>query len=155
MSEAPRAAIQELYDAYVEALDEGRLEDWPELFTEQCLYQVIPRENFERGLPLAAALCESRAGLRDRVTALRRTSMYAPRWVRHLVGGLRVQAGAEGWQVRANYAVFETRVDEPTEILSVGRYHDVVVRDGERLRFREKRCVYDSILVPNSLVYPI
>jgi 3-phenylpropionate/cinnamic acid dioxygenase small subunit len=155
VSEAPRAAIQELYDAYVEALDEGRLEDWPELFTERCLYQVIPRENFERGLPLAAALCESRAGLRDRVTALRRTSMYAPRWVRHLVGGLRVQPGAEGWQVRANYAVFETRVDEPTEILSVGRYQDVVVRDGERLRFREKRCVYDSILVPNSLVYPI
>jgi 3-phenylpropionate/cinnamic acid dioxygenase small subunit len=56
-----RAEIQDLYDAYAEALDDGELERWPALFTEKCLYEVVPRENFDRGLPLAVILCESAA----------------------------------------------------------------------------------------------
>ena len=155
-----REEIQELYCAYTDALDQARYELWPALFTETCLYQVIPRDNFDRGLPLATTLCESRAMLEDRVTALRKTSMYAPRYVRHLVGHLRIRAEheaeeAEAYQVEASYAVFETRVETPTEILSVGRYRDRVVRDDGALRFREKVCIYDSIVVPNSLVVPI
>jgi hypothetical protein len=36
-----------------------------------------------------------------------------------------------------------------------GRYHDRVVDDGDRLRFAERICVYDSTIVPTSLVYPV
>ncbi len=150
-----RAEIQDLYDAYAEALDDGELERWPELFTEKCRYEVVPRENFERGLPLALILCESRGMLEDRIAALRRTSMYVSRSVRHLTSHIRVAADDDGFRVRANYAVFQTRVDALTEILSAGRYLDLVVRDEGRLRFREKRVIFDSVLVPNSLVYPL
>jgi len=150
-----RAEIQDLYDAYAEALDDGELERWPELFTEKCLYEVVPRENFERGLPLAVILCESRGMLEDRVAALRQTSMYAPRYVRHLISHVRASAEGDGFRVRANYAVLQTRVDALTEILSAGRYLDRIVRDDGRLRFIEKRVIFDSVLVPNSLVYPI
>jgi 3-phenylpropionate/cinnamic acid dioxygenase small subunit len=150
-----RAEIQDLYDAYAEALDDGELERWPELFTEKCRYEVVPRENFERGLPLAVILCESRGMLEDRVAALRKTSMYAPRYVRHLISHVRASAEGEGFRVRANYAVLQTRVDALTEILSAGRYLDLVVRDAGRLRFAEKRVIFDSVLVPNSLVYPV
>ena len=150
-----RAEIQDLYDAYAEALDDGELERWPELFTEKCRYEVVPRENFERGLPLAVILCESRGMLEDRVAALRRTSMYAPRSVRHLTSHIRTTPEADGFRVRANYAVLQTRVDALTEILSAGRYLDLVVRDAGRLRFAEKRVIFDSVLVPNSLVYPV
>ena len=150
-----RAELQDLYDDYAEALDDGELERWPGLFTEKCRYEVVPRENFERGLPLALILCESRGMLEDRVAALRRTSMYAPRAVRHLTSHLRASPEADGYRVRANYAVLQTRVDALTEILSAGRCLDLVVRDEGRLRFREKRVVFDSVLVPNSLVYPI
>lgn len=150
-----RAEIQDLYDAYAEALDDGELERWPELFTEKCRYEAVPRENFERGLPLALILCESRGMLEDRVAALRKTSMYAPRSVRHLTSHIRANPEGDGFRVRANYAVLQTRVDALTEILSAGRYLDLVVRDEGRLRFREKRVIFDSNLVPNSLVYPI
>jgi len=151
-----RAELQDLYDDYAETLDDGELERWPGLFTEKCRYEVVPRENFERGLPLALILCESRGMLEDRVAALRRTSMYVPRSVRHLLSHLRASADDDGsLRVRANYAVLQTRVDALTEILSAGRYLDVVVRDEGRLRFREKRVVFDSVLVPNSLVYPL
>ena len=47
-----RLELEELYAAYAGCLDEERFEEWPEFFIEQCLYKIIPRENFERGLPL-------------------------------------------------------------------------------------------------------
>ena len=150
-----RAEIQDLYDAYAEALDDGELERWPELFTEKSRYEALSRENFERGLPLAAILCESRGMLEDRVAALRKTSMYAPRYARHLTSHIRARPESDGFRVRANYAVLQTRVDALTEILSAGRTIDLVVRDAGRLRFREKRVIFDSVLVPNSLVYPL
>jgi len=28
-----------------------RLEEWPSLFTEDCLYEIIPKENEDAGLP--------------------------------------------------------------------------------------------------------
>jgi 3-phenylpropionate/cinnamic acid dioxygenase small subunit len=151
---ALRVEIEELYADYAAALDDGELERWPELFTAECLYEIVPRENFERGLPLALMRCESRGMLRDRVAALRQASVYAPRALRHLVSGIHITGDAV-LDVRANYAVFETPLDEETRVLNVGRYLDKVVRDEGRLRFVEKRCVFDSVLVPGSLVYPL
>jgi 3-phenylpropionate/cinnamic acid dioxygenase small subunit len=151
-----RHEVEELYFDYVECLDEGELERWPEFFTEDCVYKIVPRDNWERGLPLALLLCESRGMLRDRVEALRRTSVYAPRALRHLLSNVRIKA-IEGDEIRvqANYAVLQTRLDEETKVFNAGRYVDRVVRREGRLLFREKLCVFDSVLVPGSLIHPI
>ena len=74
-----RPRLGDLYCAYGDALDDGEYERWPEFFTEDCLYKVMPRENFERDLPIALIYCESRGMLVDRVIALRETALYAPR----------------------------------------------------------------------------
>ena len=58
-------------------------------------------------------------------------------------------------RVRANYVVFQTLVDDLTRIQNAGKYIDLIVRTPEGLRFREKICVFDSVLVPNSLIYPV
>ncbi len=150
------AQVQDLFAEYVECLDDDEIERWPELFTETCLYQVIARENHDRGLPLAAILCESRGMLEDRVAAVRETSMYAPRYLAHVVGPARLRPGPAGTVVaRASYAVFRTLVEEETQVFNVGRYLAVVDTGGDRLRFRELRCVFDSTLIPNSIVSPI
>ena len=57
--------------------------------------------------------------------------------------------------MQVNYAVFETLVDEFTRVFQTGRYLDRLVVEGGRLKFRDKICVFDSVLVPNSLVFPI
>ena len=44
--------IEALTFAYLECLDDLRLAEWPEFFTEACTYRVIPRENFEAGRTL-------------------------------------------------------------------------------------------------------
>lgn len=151
-----RLAVEELYAEYAACLDEERFEDWPGFFTDPCLYKIVPRENFERGLPLATWLCESRGYLADRVTAIRKTAVYAPRYVRRMVSGLRLL----GWtdavlEVRASYLAVETLQDELTRVFNAGQYRDKLVVDGGKLRFREKLCIFDSILVPNSLIYPL
>jgi len=46
-------------------------------------------------------------------------------------------------------------VDRPSELFLCGRYHDRIVEDGGSLRFAERICVYDSTIVPISLVYPV
>ena len=151
-----RIEVDDLYADYAECLDDGDLERWPDFFTEECLYKVIPRENFERGLPLALILCESQGMCRDRVEALRRASVHAPRALRHLISNIRIRTeGPEGVRVQANYAVLQTLNDEPTQVFNAGKYIDLVVRDAGRLKFKEKLCVFDSIVVPGSLVYPI
>lgn len=156
VSPAERLAVEDLYARYAEALDEGDIGRWPELFIEDAEYLIVSRENHQRRLPLALVRCESRAALLDRVQAITSLSFYAPRVLRHLVSGLRVRRRTDrGYDVHANYAVFQTLADEETTVLSVGRYLDVVVAEGDSLAFARKICVYDNPLVTNSLVYPL
>lgn len=151
-----RARIADLYCAYECALDDGELERWPELFIEACTYKVIPRENQESGLPVAVIYCESRDMLIDRVVALRETALYAPRIVRRITGIPRLRAlDDQGLHLTANFALFQTMQDQPSELFLCGHYQDRVVDDGGVLRFAERLCVYDFTVVPISLVYPI
>ena len=151
-----RDAIDALYADYAEVLDDNQLERWPDFFTEDCLYKVVPRENWDRNLPIALMLCESKGMLRDRVTAVRNTAVFAPRTFRHLIGQYRIREEApERLRITANYVVFQTLVDDLTRIQNAGKYVDLVVKTPEGLRFKEKICVFDSVLVPNSLIYPI
>jgi salicylate 5-hydroxylase small subunit len=153
-----RLRVVELYAAYADLLDNGDIAEWPALFTDPCVYQVIPRENYDAGLPLAIVRCESRGMLADRVYAIQQTATFVPRYSRHVIGPPHV-LGLDGQvlRVRANYSVFETMADAQTSVLNVGCYHDKILIDpaGGALRFAEKLCVYDSLLVPNSIVYPI
>ncbi len=151
-----RLELEELYAEYAGCIDDDELESWPEFFTERCVYKIIPRENYRRGLPLATWLSESKGMLKDRVVTIRQTSMYAPRYLRHIVSCIRV-GGWEGGvlDVRANYLVMETLMDDVSRIFNVGEYIDKLVVEDGGLKFKEKFCVFDSIVVPNSLIYPI
>jgi len=151
-----RARLADLYCAYDDALNDGEFERWPELFVDACIYKVMPRENHEQGLPVAVIYCESRDMLVDRVVALRETALYAPRIVRRITSAVCVRAiEQDGLRLTANFAVFQTMLDQPSEVFLCGRYLDRVVDDGGVLRFVERLCIYDSTIVPTSLVYPI
>lgn len=151
-----RLELDELNAEYAACLDDDELERWPGFFAEPCLYRIVPRENHERGLPLAVMHCESRGMLEDRVAALRRSSVYGPRYLRHLISGLRItRVEGEVIHAQASYAILQTLPDEETTVFNTGRYLDEVVRVDGALRFRQRLCIYDSLLVPGSLVFPI
>jgi 3-phenylpropionate/cinnamic acid dioxygenase small subunit len=151
-----RLELEELYAEYAASLNEERFEDWPGFFTDDCVYQIIPRENVERGLPLAIWLSEGKGYLLDRVMAIRKTMMYPPRYMRRLVTGARILGWKDGvLEVWANYLALETLLDDSTRVFNAGQYRDKLVVVGDGLKFKEKVCVYDTALVPNSLIYPL
>ena len=148
--------IERLYNRYSTLLDDGPLEDWPALFCDECFYAVTPRENFEQDLPLAIMRCESRAMLEDRIYSVQKTMVYEPRYIRHHITNVQILDENEGLiSTTANYTVIETLTDELPKILNSGKYLDKIVRDEGEYRFTEKYCIYDSVLVPNSIIYPV
>ena len=151
-----RVALAELNAEYSACLDEGRFDEWPDFFTDDCRYRVVPRENHERGLPLGTIDLQSRAALLDRVYGVQSTLWHAPYYQRHIVGPVRV-TGIDGAALRteANYLVIRTKRDLPSEVFNAGRYLDRVVETPMGLRFAERICVFDSELIPNSMIYPI
>jgi 3-phenylpropionate/cinnamic acid dioxygenase small subunit len=155
-SAALRERLADLYGAYDEALGEGQYERWPEFFTEACVYKITSRENYEAGLPIGLVTAESRAMLTDRVAAMRKTMLYAPRIVRNLTAGIMLRSiNADGMRLSASFAVFQTLLNEPSTVFLCGRYYDRVVEDGGELRFAERICVADATLVPTSLIFPL
>lgn len=152
---ALRADIYDFNSAYAACIDDGDIMLWPDFFTEDAVYKVIPRENYEQNLPLATIFAEGRGGLVDRTVAITKTTVFRPRYLRHFISNIRV-LGTEGDLIRAeaNYMVVETLTNDLTRILSVGRYMDTFTRVGGELKLKERLCVYDSEMVPATVVYP-
>jgi salicylate 5-hydroxylase small subunit len=150
-----RFAIADLYADYAAALDERRYGDWLDLFAEDCRYIVQPRENYEAGLPLATIRLESKGMLKDRIHGVTETLFHAPYYQRHIISDKRIKADGEGWQVEANYVVIRTHNDQPSDILSCGRYIDQLIQEAGAIKIASKLCVFDTELIPNSLIYPI
>ena len=148
--------LQALNADYCAAVDSADWDRWVDLFADECRYVVQPRENHERGFPLATLALASKAMLRDRVYGIRETLFHDPYYQRHVVGPPRILADdGERIECETNYAVFRTKLGEPTTVFNVGRYLDTVVRTPAGLRFASRLCVYDSELIPNSLIYPV
>jgi anthranilate 1,2-dioxygenase small subunit len=151
-----RLELMEVQDAYTAVLDEGRLEDWPLMFTEDCLYEIIPRENVELRLPAPLMRCEGVAMLRDRVISLRHANIYETPHYRHMVSGHRVtRVDGDIAEMRASYVVINTSQDGESTIFQAGYYEDRLVRTDDGWRFAVKRAVYDTHRVQTLLAYPV
>jgi 3-phenylpropionate/cinnamic acid dioxygenase small subunit len=151
-----RARLADLYCAYDDTLNDSHLDAWPALFTDPCTYKIVPRDSHEQGFPIAVMYCESRDMLMDRVVALRDTALFAPRIVRRITSGICVRSVAsDGLHLSASFALFQTMPDQPSDVFLCGRSQDRVVDEAGVLRFAERICIYDSTIVPTSLVYPI
>lgn len=154
--EASLVAAMGLMNEYAERLDSDRLEEWLDLFAEDCTYRVLPRENYEQNLPISIILCTNKNMLRDRIVALRNANKYNLHYDRHLIGNVGIWPGDdEAFRVEANYAVFQTTIEGQSRLFSVGRYHDRVRLIDGRLLICEKLIVLDSFAVPSLLATPL
>lgn len=149
-------SLLELQQQYVQSIDDDELDAWPEFFTESCVYQVVPRENYDEGLPAALINCDSKGMLVDRVVSLRHANIYNIHTTRHVVGAPRILSQADGKIcTETSYAIFQTQVDGETSVFQVGRYLDEVVQIGEQLLFCSKICVADTSRVNRLLSTPV
>ena len=137
---------------YGMALDEDRLEDWVELFDEQCDYRVVTRENVEQGLPNVLMWCDNKNMLRDRVESYREVNEYNLHYDRHVIGPLRMLGEAS---FEASYSLFQTDLEGNSRLFSVGRYRvEAVLRNGAA-RIKTMLVVADTGNIPSLLATPI
>lgn len=151
-----RAQLRDFYEDYAACLDAQELERWPDFFTEDCRYRVLPKENHDAGLPLSLIYAENRNMIRDRVVALRETTVYEPRALRHFVSGVRPVA-VEGATIRAeaNVLVVESLSDREPVVSLVGRYLDTIVETDAGFLLKDRCCVIDNYRIRNSLIIPV
>ena len=83
-------AVVQLQADYAAAVDSGQWDLWPGFFTDEAVYRLQPRENHERGWPLATLAFTGQGMLKDRVYAIRETLFHDPYYQRHVVGALNI-----------------------------------------------------------------
>jgi len=151
-----RLEIEQLYTAYAHCLDDDRLEEWPEFFTEDCAYRVTSAENYDAGLPLGIIYATSKDMLVDRVMALRQANIYEPQRYRHLIACVQI-ASAEGdaLDAVANFLVVRTMQDGAMTLFAAGRYIDRVVRTDTGWKFAGKQVILDSRQIDTLLALPL
>lgn len=148
--------VAQLNAEYARAIDDDRLESWPDFFTDPCLYKITSADNYRRGLPAGLVYADSRGMLKDRVTALREANIYERHAYRHLVGLPAIRAGADGAaHAETPFLVVRVMRDGTMDLFATGRYVDTMVDEAGTLRFRERLVVCDSSRIDTLLAIPL
>jgi 3-phenylpropionate/cinnamic acid dioxygenase small subunit len=145
--------LAELNAAYAAAIDQDRLEAWPDFFTDDCLYKITSAENHKRGYAAGIVYADSRAMLRDRITALRTANIYERHSYRHIVG-LPV-VGTSGVTAETPFLVARIMRNGRTDVFATGIYLDVLSDAADALRFAERIVVCDSSHFDTLLAIPL
>ncbi len=148
--------VQDLNVRYIEAIDDDRLEAWPDFFREKCLYRITTAENEAQGLPIGFIYATSKAMLRDRIKALRQANVYEAQRYRHVLSAPRVISDQGGIvHVRTNFMVARIMHTGETMLFATGRYEDRVSVEGGQALFAEKSVIIDSRQVDTLLAIPL
>ena len=148
--------VQDLNARYIEAIDDDRLEAWPDFFRDKCLYRITTAENEAQGLPIGFIYATSKAMLRDRIKALRQANIYEAQRYRHVLGAPQLIDSANGaLRARTSFMVARVMHTGETMLFATGRYEDRIVLDGGEARFAEKTVIIDSRQVDTLLAIPL
>jgi anthranilate 1,2-dioxygenase small subunit len=145
--------VAQLNADYARAIDDDRLEDWPEFFAEECLYSITSADNHRQGLPAGLMWADSKGMLRDRVAALREANIYERQSYRHVIGQPAILG--DGMRAETPFLVVRIMRDGRMDLFATGRYLDAVVMEAGALRFRERIVVCDSSRIDTLLAIPL
>ena len=153
------AQVDELQIRYIIALGSKDMASWLATFSERedASYICRSAENEAMGLPIALMLDDCRARLVDRTTFVTKIwkGTFQDYRTRHFVQRLSCeQVSEDTFKVRTNFSINYTFDPRPSSVLATGMYEDVVVKEGDGLRFLSKCAIYDTTVLPQYIVYP-
>lgn len=141
---------------YARAIDNDALEQWPDFFTDPCVYRITTAANHARGYELGLVYARSRGMLTDRVTALRQANVYERQAYRHIMGmPVIVSDDANGIRCETSFAVVRVMQDGITTLYASGKYLDLYRRDGDGVKIAERIVVCDSQRFDTLLALPL
>ena len=150
-------AVSLLQARYAQAIDDDRLEEWPDFFTDDCLYVVTSWDNHRRGLEAGVVYCDNKGMLRDRVSGLREANIYEQHRYRHVSSmPATVQSAGGVLKARTPFAVYRILRNQPSELFVTGSYEDefATAPDGS-LRIAKRIVVCDSSVFDTLLAIPL
>ena len=151
-----RQQVEDLLIDYVHAVDDFELDRWPNFFTEDGIYQIIPRESYDQNLPLGIMFCDGRGMMVDRILALETANIFEPHTNSHIIGRPKLSLNDDDTiNARSNFNITRTMQDGRMEIYATGKYIDVITLAGDKPLFQDRRVVLESRRVDILLVYPL
>lgn len=151
-----RLQIEDLLRRYVRQIDDGEIEAWPDFFTDDARYLIIPRDTYDAGQTVGFYFCDGKPMLRDRVTTLRETAIYEPQRYRHMISATEIVGEANGTvTAETNFMVVRTTQDGEMTIFAAGQYRDEVVFEDGGPKFRDKLVLTDSPRADTLIAMPL
>jgi 3-phenylpropionate/cinnamic acid dioxygenase small subunit len=149
--------LSALNSEYASCIDADRLEEWPELFLERCVYKITSADNHRRGYQAGIVFADSRGMLIDRVASLREANIYERQSYRHIIGMPALRPGdADEITAETPFLVVRTMRDGRMDLFAAGVYLDHVRDDSDgRLRFAQRLVVCDSSRFDTLLAIPL
>lgn len=143
-----RAEIEDFLYAEADLLDQWRLPEWLELFTDDAIYHVPCTD-----LPADASpdenlfyIADDRFRLGERVKRLMKRTAHAEfphSKTRRMVGNVRIRSRDErGLEVGCVFTTYRTKDGNTDLYFGTATYHFVETDAG--LKIRSKRCMLDS-----------
>jgi 3-phenylpropionate/cinnamic acid dioxygenase small subunit len=163
MSRAVTPDEQELCSfVYDEArlIDEKRLDEWYELFTEDARYWMPLTRGQPDGINHTSLLYEDKLLLKVRIERLKKPNSFSqqqPSFCQHVIQQPQVDsidAAGGVYVTRAPFLYVETQLDQQILLAGVVRHH-LIVQDG-RLRIRQKKVelVNCDAALPSIQLFP-
>jgi p-cumate 2,3-dioxygenase subunit beta len=143
-----RSDVEDFLFREAELLDEWRLPEWLELFTDDAVYYVPVTDLPPDASPDKALfyVADDRFRLSERVKRLMKRTAHAEfphSKTRHLVSNVRIRERREDEiEVGSSFITYRTK-DGQTDIYFGSNRYRLVPADGS-FRIREKRCLLDS-----------
>jgi p-cumate 2,3-dioxygenase subunit beta len=148
MQTISRTDIEDFLFAEAELLDEWRLPEWLELFTDDATYYVpstdVPADSSpDKNLFYVA---DDRFRLSERVKRLMKRTAHAEfphSRTRHVVSNVRIRSQNDNEiEVGSSFITYRTKDGVTDTYFGSNRYR-LVAKDGQ-LKIKEKRCLLDS-----------
>ena len=148
MQNISRADIEDFLFAEADLLDEWRLPEWLELFTDDAIYYVPSTDVAADASPDKSLfyVADDRFRLSERVKRLMKRTAHAEfphSRTRHLVSNVRIRKRSDDEiEVGSAFITYRTKDSVTDTYFGSNRYR--LVADNGTLRIREKRCLLDS-----------
>jgi p-cumate 2,3-dioxygenase subunit beta len=148
MDNLTRGDVEDFLFMEADLLDEWRLPEWLELFTEDASYFVPATDLPSDASPDTSLfyVADDRFRLSERVKRLMKRTAHVEfphSRTRHLVSNVRIrERAADELLVSAGFLVFRSKDNVTDSYFGSYRYRLTV--DTRKLRIREKRCLLDT-----------
>jgi p-cumate 2,3-dioxygenase beta subunit len=144
-----RAAIEEFLYREAELLDDWRLPEWADLFTDDARYDIasLDAEDPSKADPATSlfVLADDKTRIVSRAKRLMKKTAHAEyphSKTRHITGNVRLgELSGNERAVRANFVVYRTKGDRTVQYM--GEAHYLLVAADGAIRIRRKRCNLD------------